>query len=161
MAAAADDDDDVSAADCCGGGVPGVLVAAAEAEEERLRPRVGDETGEGSEGDERDPPAVWNEPGRSGSGVESRLMREATLTRCRCWSVGDAAPGGAGGAPRCAGGGGRAMSFEGGGRSHVAPFDVFRSMKLMRCFAFYVRFLVVVDELLMKKNDEEEGGKKR
>jgi hypothetical protein len=78
--AAAEDDDDVSAADCCGGGVPGVLAAAAEAEEERLRPRVGDETGEGSEGDERDPPAAWNEPGRSGSGVESRLMREATLT---------------------------------------------------------------------------------
>lgn len=77
--AAAEDDDDVNAADCCGG-VPGVLVAAAEAEEERLRPRVGDETGEGSEGDERDPPAAWNEPGRSGSGVESRLMREATLT---------------------------------------------------------------------------------
>jgi hypothetical protein len=78
--AAADDDDDVSAAEC--GGVPGVVVA--EAEEERLRPRVGDEAGEGSEGDERDPPAegkpAWNELGRNGSGVESRLMREATLT---------------------------------------------------------------------------------
>lgn len=148
--AAADDDDDVSAAECGGGGVPGVV--AAEAEEERLRPRVGDEAGERSEGDERDPPAegkpAWNELGRSGSGVESRLMREATLTRCRCWSVGDAAPGGAGGAPRCAGGGGRAISLEGGGRSHVAPFDVFRSMKLID--VSLSMFVFVVDQLLMK-----------